>query len=329
VRLTALPYEPIVKEQPKIEPAPEKKPEEKKPAEEKKPEEKPAEKSAEPTAQEEKKEGEKPAEPQPEKPEAPKNPIPQIKMPGQKPNFGKGGEIRDAKLNATIARELAGRWRTANRPAEDTANTRGLILFSKIFRGEEAVGKQMLQIGEGSLVATYEIDGKKSKVRFSEQKYWIETPDKPTQEVAAAKAHRDPHFAQAVLLAGLLREDIWGEAGKLALQGSDKAAGRLCYRLALTDATSEELFVWLSVVNEHLQPEIQLVKSGVGYDDDETIASTIYRQWKPIAGYQLPMERTLVRKLAEEEVLRIVTTNAQALDKNTPEGLQTVPKVQP
>ena len=345
VRLTSLPYEPIVKEQPKIQPVPEKKPEDKKPEEkpaekpaEKKPEDKPAEKPAEPTAQrasgrqpdvtaqdEEKKE-EKKEEPKndkpTDKPDAPKNPAPQIKMPPPKPNFGKAGEVRDKKLNETIARELAGRWQDSSR---EGALPQLLTITSDIFRQEQKVGQQTLQINAGGfVVASYEIDGKRTAVGFGGKKgYWLQSPDKDAQEVVAAKAHRDPHFAQGVVLAGLLGAfrsggpeghwpEIWQSGGILSLAGSDKAAGRLCYRLVLTDAASEDLFVWLSVVNEQLQPQIQLVKTGVGIDDDEPIASTVYRQWKRIENVDLPGERVLVRKLAEEEQLRIVITQVAA-----------------
>ncbi len=326
VRLTPLPYEPIMKDPPKEEPKP-KPEEEKKPAEkpaEKKPEEKKSadEKPAEPTFQEEKpKDDQKPEE---KKPAVPKLPIPQIKLPGQKPNFGKAGEVRDAKLNEQIARQLIGRWQFAAR--EFTVEGQldgGLMLSSEVFRLEEKVGKQSLWFTtKGHVLAQYEIDGKATAVGYDGKTYWVKSTDKPAQEVTAAKAHRDPHFAQGAVLAGLLQKDIWQPLGKLALTGSDKAAGRLCYRLALTDDKSEQVFVWLSVVNDQLRPEVQLVKAGVGFDDDEPIPSTLYRQWKRVANFDLPHERTLVRKLAEEVVLRVVTTDVQTITMTTPDFFQ-------
>lgn len=338
VRLTSLPYEPIVKEQPKIEPKPEeKKPEDKKPEEkpaEKKPEEnKPAEKPAEPTARrasgrepdvftlEEKKE-EKKEEPKNDKPEVPKPPMPQIKPPQPKANFGKAGEVRDKKLNESIARELATRWQVSG--SESAAKEKTcLTIVSDIYRQQEKVGQQTLQISQaGWVVVAYEIDGKKSFVGFDGKVFWLQSGDNPAHEVSAAKAHRDPHFAQGTVLCGLLQSEIWQAAGKLSLAGSDKAAGRLCYRLQLTDDTSEELFVWLSAVNEQLQPQIQLVKTGVGIDDEEPIASTVYRQWKRVGQCDLPAERILVRKLAEEEQLRIVMARAMLEESTNNEDFQ-------
>ncbi|QDU29617.1 Periplasmic serine endoprotease DegP precursor [Anatilimnocola aggregata] len=330
VRLTSLPYEPIVKEQPKIQSVPEKPAEEKKPEERKPADKKPVDdKPAEPTFQEEKqgeakKDEEKKDEEQPAEKPQPKNPAPQIKMPAQKPNFGKAGQIRDAKLNDTIAREIAGRWQSAARADGFVDSTDfGLTLHSDVLRQEAKVGTQSLTFTAGGMVlARYEIDGKVTIAGCDGKTYWLQTADKPAQEISAAKAHRDPHFAQATVLAGLLQKELWQAAGKLALDGSDKAAGRLCYRLSLTDKDSEQLFVWLSVVNDKLQPEIQLVKSGVGIEDDEPIASTIYRQWKTVANLSVPHERTLVRKLSEEELLRIVTTNVTTLGKVEPELFQ-------
>jgi len=327
VRLTALPYEPIVKvEQPKPE---EKKPEEKKPEEkptEKPQEKKPEEKPAEPTAQEdkgeerkdEKKEDDKPTD----KPELPKIPLPQIKLPGQKPNFGQAGEIRDQKLNESIARELASRWQETARDAQPQEEM-ALFLYSRMYRGEANVGPQALTISnDGRIAAHYMIDGNAVHLGFDGTVYWLYTPEKGGQEITAAKAHRDPHFAQAVALSGMLNKDVWQQAGKIALDGSDKAAGRLAYRVSLTDAASEQLFLWLSVTNEQLHPEIKVLKSGVGVDDDEPIPSTIYRQWKREAGFDLPSERILVKKLAEEQMLRIELVEVQKLVNPAPKLFQ-------
>jgi hypothetical protein len=80
-------------------------------------------------------------------------------------------------------------------------------------------------------------------------------------------------------------------------------------------------------VNDQLQPEIRLVKTGVGYDDDEPIPSTIYRAWEKGSQFELPRERTLVRGLAEEEVLRVVTTQTSETETASPDSFQ-LPKAE-
>ena len=103
-------------------------------------------------------------------------------------------------------------------------------------------------------------------------------------------------------MAALLGDRFAGGWGELALDGCDKAGGRLCYRLSVTDAeTSEQLFVWLSVFDAAGQPQIELVKTGVGLDDDEPIAGTLYGDCPAIGRIAAP--RTLVRGLAESQEL--------------------------
>jgi serine protease Do len=289
VRLTPLPYEPIVREQ--------------SPAEKPKPT--PKDEGDKKEENEQKRDDEKP-----------KLPVPELKLGQAKPNFGQAGQIRDAKLNEQIARDLVTRWQSQ---AGASREIPAVKITSDIFRGEAKIGTQQLTFSAaGRVLATYEVDGNSTSVVFDGKEYWLQVADKPAQVINTGKAHRDPHFAQAAVLAGLLQSQAWQQAGKLSLEGSDKAAGQLCYRLALTDPDSEQLYVWLSVVNDQLQPELNLIKSGVGYDDDEPIESTLYRQWKVAAGLNLPHERTLVRSLAETERLRIVTTSVQTIAEPAP-----------
>jgi S1-C subfamily serine protease len=289
VRLTPLPYEPIVREQ-----SPAEKP-------------KPTPKDEGDKKEENEQKGDD---------EKPKLPVPELKLGQAKPNFGQAGQVRDAKLNEQIARDLVARWQ-AKSPRREKLEA--ITVESDVFRGETKIGTQRLSFTAAGLArAEYELEGQTTIVGYNGKEYWLQVPGKPVQTINVAKAHRDPHFAQATILAGLLQAPSWQQAGKLSLDGSDKAAGQLCYRLALTDPDSEQLYVWLSVVNDQLQPELNLIKSGVGYDDDEPIDSTLYRQWKVAAGVNLPHERTLVRSLAETERLRIVTTRVEAHQDVTP-----------
>ncbi|MDX1946263.1 MAG: trypsin-like peptidase domain-containing protein [Pirellulaceae bacterium] len=294
VRLAALPYEPIVK--PMAQPAePEEKPtepgeEQEKPAAEEPATEKPTEKPAE-------KPSDKPAEPAPPTPK-----IVQVRMP--KLSLADAGKIRDKQLNREIAGQIQANWVAAAGFGEKNQAAAGLRLVSEIRRGEAVVGQQLLVVADRRVRAEYEIDGQRTVVTFDGAKHWLHSPGKDAQEVTAAKALRDPHFAQGVVLAAMSRGDL-ANWGALTLDGSDKAQGRLCYRLSVTDPSSEQLFVWLSVFDEQGRPAIQLLKSGVGIDDEEPIPSTVYGDFRPTAGRLIPFRRTLVRSLAESVQLRI------------------------
>jgi serine protease Do len=240
-------------------------------------------------------------------------PVPQLPLPGQKDSqkspppvvLGNAGKIRDTEINRTIAEQLLASWQKACRG--EGAASEGLRIESQILRGDEIVGKQTLRIAEGGrLRADYEIDGKGRSVVCDGSGYWM-LSSAGVQAIGQARALRDPHFSQAAVIASVLSEKPLVRYGALALDGSDKGRGRLCYRLSVTDADSEQLFVWLSLFGDDGHPQIQLQKSGVGIDDDEPISSVTYDEWQDRGGVRLPMQRKLVLGLAEREELVCVT----------------------
>jgi serine protease Do len=256
----------------------------------------------------------RPANPQPPKPpedkpaeEEPKPNDPPPARP-QRPEFPlhDAGKIRDLKVNRAIAEQLVSRWRAGIGGNFDST---GMEIKSEIHRGDAIVGWQTLTIATGGRVrAEYEIDGKRAVVACDGSACWDHLPDRGPRRIERGKAILDPHFAQAVALAAALDSAPFAGWGELALDGSDKANDRLCYRLSLSDpATSEQLFVWLSVFDAEGKPSLELVKTGVGLDDDEQIASTIYSTTQPMEGVAIPQRRTLVLGLAEAPGLSIAT----------------------
>lgn len=288
VRLTALPYEPIAK-----------------------PMEKPAEKPAEDKPDKERKPEFRPGEPIPDLPKIQQPPRPKLEL-------GEAGKPRDKALNLSVAKQILGHWRAAAGAAK--GSPAGLAIESEVLRGDAVIGRQMLTVArDGRVRAEYEIDGQRTVVVADGSKYWLLAPGKEAQEVTSAKAIRDPHFAQGAVLSSLLADEPLARWGQVALDGSDKAQRRLCYRLSATDPSSEQLFVWLSVHDASGTPWIELVKSGVGTGDEEPIPSTIYSEFRPLQGLSLPIRRTLVRGLAEHVELSIVASQLRSLTEVTDE----------
>jgi serine protease Do len=276
VRLTALPYERVVKPQAK----PEDKP----------PEEKPAE-------------------------ESPKDRLPRERVEPMRPkiDLSDPGKVRDKAANRVIAEAILNRWKVATQ-SPGIAATQALRIESEIRRGDEPVGQQtLIATADGRVRAEYMIDGKQTIAIASSSQYWLVAPGKAAQEVSSAKLLLDPHFAQAVVLGSLLADQPLARWGELALDGSDKANSRLCYRLSATDPSSEQLFVWLSVFGSSGEPSIDMVKSGVGIDDEEPIPSTLYSDFRPVSGMSIPHHRTLVLGLDERAEYEIVTNRCELL----------------
>jgi hypothetical protein len=228
--------------------------------------------------------------------------------------LGNAGQVRDKAVNQAIAGEILDRWR-GTQGGEQAQAIAGLRIESEIRRGDDVIGKQMLIISrDGRLRAEYKMDGKSAVVAFDGKTCWDDLTDRDARKITRGKAILDPHFAQAIALGALISEQPLAGWGDLQLDGADKAGRRLCYRLSTTDAeTSEQLFVWLSVTGDRGQPHIELVKSGVGLDNDEPIPGTLYGELRSIGSFQIPHRRTLVRGLAETPEVEVVTTICEPL----------------
>jgi len=257
---------------------------------------------------------EKPAEEQPEKPDSerprgdqapPRSPI------NERPPIPlhDAGKIRDAKLNAQIAKELLAHWRERRREA----NGNELTITSDVLRSESVIGEQIITISSGARVQVeYVIDGQRTNIAGDESGCRRIAAGGESQPISRGKALLDPHFAQGLALAALIHDEWPAAWGELALDGADKANSRLCYRLSLTDAeSSERLYLWLSVFDASGQPHVELVKTAVGLDDDEPIAGTLYAGAQPTEGLVLPARRTFVRGLAESPELVVVSRNSK------------------
>jgi serine protease Do len=335
VRLSALPYESIVKQN--GEPPPEEKPGKEKPKEEQPGEKKPAEESPEKPAEESKeepakdkpaedkptekpaeKEGKKGEQPDPNAPpdskDLPKDLPKERPMPPQpKIPLGEAGKVRDQDLNKQNAQRILARWR--EQCGATKLKDAGVFfrLESLLLRDGKAVGKQQMTIASGGRCRVdYSLDGKQRSLGTDGRVWWIQSEGK-TLEVSQSRTLRDPHFSSAAVLAALLTTRPLESLGELALDGSDKGRGRLCYRLSATDKDSEQFFVWLSMTDDALRPSLQLQKSGVGIDDDEPIAAVTYDAWEDTAGLSLPWKATLVRGLAETPEMVIATQSCSAL----------------
>ncbi len=321
VRLTSLPYEPLVRE-----PTPE----------EKKQEEQEEEKKATPKPAEEKPAAEKPADPQPaaepdsktadppaaeEPKEVPASDEDQPKpMPTPMPvrpqfSLKNAGEIRDQELNQTHARLQLDRWRKQDGSLTTaTPAFQALKVVDVLERDQKIVGRQEFILHtDGRFHAEYELDGHLRMATWNGQTFQLQD-DGVVKEVARAKVLRDPHFAQALVFRLLVSRDL-PNGEKWLLEGSDKAVGVAAARLAGTADDSESLYLWLRAFNDRGQPACDLLKSGVGLDDDEKIPSVVYRDWKPVADQQiqLPHDRQFVRGLSELPSLRIKLQSAELL----------------
>lgn len=177
---------------------------------------------------------------------------------------------------------------------------------------------------DGRCVVRYELAGKKTAVGYDGKTYW-QTVDGKSQSVSQAKALRNPYFWQAFAIAQCLQSEPFLGLGSLKLDGSDKAAAQPAFRINLTDESTEEAYLWLSVFGAEGRPVIGLLKSGVALDDEDPIPSVRFVDWQTVANRQLPRKRELVTGLAETVQQTFVNQSCEVV-KEVTSGLFGIPE---
>lgn len=296
VRLTPLPYEPIVKRSAS------------------EPEKKTPEPEKDPDAEEPKNEEPMPPKREGDKPDLPQKPV-QVRM--RALPLANAGKSRDQELNRLIARQIIERWRSTGKG--DQASQAGVRLRQEWAAGEDQpkMVTELVAGRDGRARAMHTVGDQTTVVALDGEQYWQQLPGKPAERISAAKASRNPQFSQALVMAIAMNRKSPTGFEPWQLDGADKAQGQLAYRISASDEQGEQLFLWLSVPDSDGDQPIELLKSAVGTDDDEPIPATLYRPaFEGIS--RVPTPTGLVRGLAEVPVDREaveVTGNFEALDR--------------
>ena len=325
VRLTPLPYEPIVKTP---SPMPQPKDEEKpatgegektsssrltralldEPSSEPKPAEEPAPKSDDKPSEEKK----------PEEPKAPSDPKPKIvEVPRQPPiPLSNAGKPRAPQIGSEVAKLLLQRLRDAATSSTTSEPWEAIRLESEILENGEVVGRETMLIArDGRSMVTYTRGLVSVTIAFDGKVYRMQSGAEAPREVSLSRAFRDSHFASSMALATLVNTSNDPRFEKVAHEGSDKAAATLAHRLSIAADDSESLYFYLKVLADNGTPTSGLLKTSVGTSDEEPIPSMLYRDEKAIASVRLPHERVLVRGLDEQVLATIRTTSAETVAK--------------
>jgi hypothetical protein len=234
----------------------------------------------------------------------------------QPPNFGQQGEVRDEAINRENAKRLLGYWREFSGTHHDAIKAAGWKLTDSITRGKDNVGEQTIVVArDGRFHVEVKLDGKTSRFGYDGKEFWSATGDEAAAVVDAEKLCRNPFAAQGYILAAVQTKDPLATIGKVLIDAGDKANKQLAYRLKAVDSDSDELFVWLSVLDAQGRPQVRLLKTSETEGDDGRTLAVVYDDWKDVGGVQFPHTRRVVTGLGEAVGLVIAARQVETLEQ--------------
>lgn len=272
-----------------------------------------APKAPEPGSEEDKPGEEKPADPRRPTPRRPMPPMPQRpQLPQTEP-----GKISNMEVNQAQFRRIVEMWTdfAGGRGAIDAAGVVEVAYTLERGGKKAGIGKTILA-ADGRFRVAFELDGKHYLAGYDGNVYWSQGETGP---VAARDLLAEPLFASAMTLARLLKDDgCTTQVEHYELQGSDRAAGERSYRLRLSLAKDDDVFVWLSLCDAAGAPQVRLLKTGIGAAGREIDPAMTYGDDREVAGLRLPHRWTVVEGLAERPALVAVVQDARAVPDASP-----------
>ncbi|MEX2185343.1 MAG: trypsin-like peptidase domain-containing protein [Pirellulales bacterium] len=326
LRLPDLPY-PKPKGQPTGEKPNDEKPQDDKPADKKPADDKPGKDADDdpfgetpqpagdaPKAPEPSDDGEKP-KPTPG-PRGPRRPMPPMQQRPQLPQT-EPGKISNLEVNQAEFRRAVEAWTefAGGRAAIDAAGV--VEIACALERDGKKVGvEKLILAADGRFRVAFELDGKHYLAGYDGAAYWSQGEAEP---VAARDLLAEPLFASAMTLARLLKVDgCTTQVEHYELQGSDRAAGERAFRLRMSLAKDDDVFVWLSLFDAAGQPQVRLLKTGIGASGAEIDPAVTYRDYREVAGVRLPHVWTVVEGLVERPRLVAIVQDARAVPDASP-----------
>lgn len=300
VRLTALPYD-FKKPMPMpMPPMP--------------PQEKPAEGEPSPNPEGEKTPEEKPADSSEEKPTKLPPPAPEkreikpVRIVPQGPPM-EPGKVRFPDRNAAATAWLLKRLQSIS----ESSTPNNVKAVEQILDDERELGMATTHLAaDGRFVVERTLAGEPAiTFGFDGKTFWKHEVKLPAESISFEKACREPLVVQAIAMSAMQQGSLSESIGKASLQGGDKAVGKAAYRIAVVQHDEDPIYLWLA--SPEVGGELPIVlKTGIGLDDDEPVASLVYQNWSREGGVYWPRQKLLVRGLAENTTQRIQTSEVTA-----------------
>ncbi len=226
------------------------------------------------------------------------------------------GLIRDEEVNSRNCERIVGRWKSHTAPGSGgESSAKAFRSVDEVMKDGERVGQQeILLCSDGRFRLSYTDPSGSRACGFDGQEYWSVQPDGAAATLTRPKALLEPLIAQVAPLAAVCTTKPLAGYGKIILDGGDKAQHQVAYRLKTMDDAGEWFYVWLSVLDEHMQTQqVRLLKASPDINGDGRTGAVTYSDWRLVESLRWPFRRHLVRGIAEQVELEFVTTSIESV----------------
>jgi serine protease Do len=216
------------------------------------------------------------------------------------------GSITNQELNQANC-DLLLAWNRQDLLQNSESAPNQITVRDRLERDGKIIGSfewQLDQAGRFHIKET--LDGKVTQFQYDGEKFLKITGEvKETLSLQAARI--TPQIVQILAYSQSMQPQPLSTLGKPRLDGCDKAAGQIAYRVKTLDAKEDWFFVWLNVFDSEYNLETRLLKASGDLDSDGDSGAVVYEDWRMVGAVRFPHTRRFVNGLEEKTRLVAIT----------------------
>ena len=212
------------------------------------------------------------------------------------------GEIRYPKINQKYASLVLNEWRSNH--VNDVAESGQWKLKSKVTEtgkdGEKEIGAETLTIfHDGRFVLETSGDAVR-KFAFNGDAFF-DLKGKEPVELTTVEAKTETRLMAAFGIASPLRKDSFKALGETLIDGSDRTANSVSWRMRVDDADEDATFFWVEINRKYGQFETaRMLRKIASNRDCSGEGGVLFDDFKVFNGLAIPRQRHLIHGLDEK-----------------------------
>ena len=229
------------------------------------------------------------------------------------------GTIRHPEINQKYATLVLDEWRANH--VGDAANSGAWTIESGVTRvnkdGEKKIGIETLVVFHDGRFMTEVPDDDHLRRYLYDGKAFFELKDGGPSRMTMVEAKTNPMLMAAFGIVAPLRKASFSSLGEIQIDGSDRSADAVSWRMRVEDDDEDSTFVWIELNREHGKFETAKTLRKIASNRDcSGEGGVLFKDFEMNHGLAIPNSRTLVSGLNEKVTYRIAVSSAKWSKEN-------------
>lgn len=219
-------------------------------------------------------------------------------------------------LNSKAVQLVLNKWQKT--AADGPARSKMWLIEDEIYTGDERTGRQQIAVApDGRFRVEWDNHDQHDLFIFDGQHFWKQAGENKFQKLDLVEAKMEPRITQVLAVSAVESNQPFAVFGQLMLDGSDKVAEDISYRMIVLDDDKDWFYAWFSLFDRHGKENVLLRKVSSDKNCSGENQGVIFDEFKLSEGVMVPRTKSGVRGLNEETVWTARTVSIESSEVDT------------